>query len=444
MSNIFKAYDIRWIYPSEINEEMVYKISCAFVKFLKLEWKTIVVWKDIRNSSDFLMEQIISWLTDSWANIVDIWLATTPMLYFANGKLKADWSIILTASHNSKEYNWMKLCRENAIPISGDTWIKDIEKFVLEDNFGKVKNKWKIIENIEVKKEYIEFIKSFAKFWDKKLKIVIDSANSMWILEKEVLEELDLEIINLYDEFDWNFPNHEGNPLDYSTLVDLQKKVLEVEADLWISFDWDADRVGFVDELGKIIEPDFIGGIIAREVLKNNKWVNILYDLRTSLIVPEIIEKNWWKAIESRVGHAFIKKIMREKDAIFASELSGHYYFKQNYYTESSSLATIYILNLLSNSNENISKIVEKLKKYYKISETNFKVDNKQEILEKIEKRYSDWKILKIDWLKVSYENWWFSVRASNTENVLRLNLEAKNRELMEEKLEELKNEIIN
>ncbi len=465
MANIFKAYDIRWIYPSEINEDIVYKIACAFVKFLNLQWKEVVVWRDCRDSSPNLMKKIIEWLTDSGANVINIWLSSTPMLYFANGELKADGSIILTASHNPKQFNWIKLCKQNAIPISGDTWIKQIEKLVTSPLAPLLQwegnKKWIVKNNEQIKKEYINFIKSFAKLWDRKLKIVVDSANAMWILEKKVLEGLDLEIVNLYDKLDGNFPNHEGNPLDYSTLVDLQKKVLEVWADLWVAFDWDADRVGFVDELGKIIEPDFIWAIIAKEVLKKRPPLNpllsnegkevekfrggknILYDLRTSLTVPEIIEKNWGKAIESRVWHAFIKEIMREKDAFFASELSWHYYFKQNYFTESSSLATIYILNLLSNSSENISEIVEKLKKYYKIPETNFQVENKIEILNKIEKKYFDWKISKIDWLKVSYPDWWFSLRASNTENVLRLNLEAKNRELMEEKLEELKKEIL-
>ncbi len=456
MANIFKAYDIRWIYPSEINEEQVYKIAFSFVEFLDLKWKTVVVWKDIRKSSNSLIKQIIAWLTDAWANVINIWLATTPMVYFANGKLKASGSIILTASHNPKEFNWMKLCREKAIPISGDTWIKEIEKLVLTSPLAPLLweekgTKWKVKNNEKIKKEYIDFIKSFAKFWDKKIKIVIDSANAMWILEKEVLEELDIEIINLYDELDWNFPNHEGNPLDYSTLVDLQKKVLETKAQLWVSFDWDADRVGFVDENWQIIEPDFIWAIIAREILiseKTQKKVNILYDLRTSLTVPEIIKKYNWNPIESRVWHAFIKNIMREKDVIFASELSGHYYFKDNYYTESSSLAVIYILNLITNSSEKISEIVEKLKKFYKIPETNFTVKNKQKILEKIEKKYfldekkENIKILKIDWLKISFEDWWFSLRASNTENVLRLNLEAKTEELKEEKLKELEKEI--
>ncbi len=472
MANIFKAYDIRWVYPSEINEEQVYKIARAFVKFLNLEWKKVVVWRDFRESSPKLIEKIIEGLTDGWALVINIWLATTPMLYFANGKLEADGSIILTASHNPEQFNWMKLCKQKAIPLSGDTGIKDIEKLVLENNFDEVKKKWSVENNEEIKREYIEFIKGFANFWDKKLKIVIDCANAMWVLEKEVLEELNLEIINLYDELDSSFPNHEGNPLDYSTLEDLQKKVLEIWAELWVAFDWDADRVGFVDEKWEIIEPDFIWAIIAREVLntplptspltgersKKEEKINILYDLRTSLVVPEIIEQNWWIPIESRVWHAFIKEIMREKDAVFASELSGHYYFKQNFYTESSSLATIYILNLLNKSEEKISEIVKKLKKYYKIPETNFKVKNKKEILEKIEEKYSplptspltgersnnEVKVLKIDWLKVSFSDWWFSLRASNTENVLRLNLEARNKQLMQEKFEELKKLIEN
>lgn len=440
MNNIFKAYDIRWIYPTEINEEKVYAIAFSFVKFLKTEWKTIVVWRDVRESSDSLIKNIIEWLTDAWADVIDIGLASTPMLYFANGKLGASGSIILTASHNPKQYNWMKLSRENVIPISWDTWIKEIEKLVLENSFSKSEKKWKVTNNEEIKKQYLDFIQSFAldKLKQKKLKIVIDSANAMWILEKEGLSWL-AEIINIYDELDWTFPNHEWNPIDYSTLVDLQKKVLSEKADLWISFDWDADRVWFIDNKWEIIEPDYIWALISSQILEDNKWENILYDLRTSLIVPEIIEEKWWLSTQTRVGHSFIKEVMRSKNALFASELSGHYYFRDNYYTESSSLAAIYILNIISAKERDISSIVEAMIKYYKIPETNFDVWDKDLIINKIKEKYTWYtELLEIDWLKISYDDWWFSIRPSNTENVLRLNLEAKTEKLMKEKLKEL------
>jgi phosphomannomutase len=442
MNKIFKSYDIRWIYPQEINKDIIYKIWKGYADFLNLSWKKIVVWYDCRKSSKTLFKGLVRWLNEQWVDVINIWLATTPMSYYANWKLGANGSIIITASHNPSEFNWLKLCRENSVPISWETWITQIKNLVEQNICKDIKIKWTIEDHFNIKKDYINFIKSFAnnKVIDSKFKVVIDSANAMWILEKSVLDGL-VEVINLYDDLDWNFPNHEANPLNYSTLIDVQKKVVDVWADLWIAFDWDADRVWFIDENWNIIESDYIWLLIWNMMLDKTKW-SILYDLRSSKIIKENIERNWWTPIESRVWHSFIKKIMRENNAMFASELSWHYYFRENYFTESSSLAVIYILNLIANKWKNISDIIIPYKKYSKIEETNFKVNNKEEIIRKLEKQYSHWKLSKIDWIKITFDDYWFCIRSSNTENLLRLNLEANTKELKESKFREISEKI--
>lgn len=431
--SIFKAYDIRGIYPNELNEELAYKIGRAFVDFLSC--KKVVVGYDIRESSPKIVDSIIKGITDQGADVIDIGLCTTPMCYYANGKLKSDASIMITASHNPGEYNGFKLCREDAIPISGDTGIKAIEKLVLENKFKKVSKKGKITKDNKINESYIKHIQSYAKI-NKKFKVVIDCANSMGVFEMNVLKPY-LEIIPLFTELDSSFPNHEANPLKIETLKDLQKEVKKKKADLGISFDGDADRVGFVDENGEIIPMDLVTALIAEDILSTKKCT-ILYDLRSSKVVQETIQKNKGIGVECRVGHAFIKKQMREEKAFFAGELSGHYYFKDNYTAESSSLAAIYLLNLMSKTGKKPSELIKPLKKYYQSGEINSKVKDVKKILTLIEKKYSTGKISSLDGLKISFNTWWFSIRSSNTEPLLRLNVEADTNKLMEEKRDEL------
>lgn len=433
---IFKAYDIRGIYGEELNDETAYKVGRAFVKFLRP--KKIVIGYDIRNSSGTLVTQLIKGVTESGCNVIDIGLCSTPMNYYANGKLEVDGSIMVTASHNPAEYNGFKLCREKAIPLSGETGIKEIEKLVEKDEWEESETRGDITKNEEIKDEYIKFISSKFEGRDK-LKVVVDCANAMGIQELEALKQIEnLEITELFAEPDGSFPNHEANPLKAETLKELQKKVSEINADIGIGFDGDADRVGFVDEKGEIVPMDFIGAIISEDVLSRKPGSKIFYDLRSSKIIKDIIEKNNGEPNMSRVGHAFIKEQMREIDAEFASELSGHFYFKDNFYTESSSLAAISIMNIIQSKKKKLSELSDSLKKYFHSGEINSSVKDKDAVLKALEENYSDGKILHLDGLSVTYKDWWFNVRASNTEPLLRLNLEANTKELMEEKKKEL------
>ncbi len=431
--SIFKAYDIRGIFPSEINEDIVYRTGRALVNFLGCE--NVVVGQDMRESSKSLFHALTNGITEQGANVIDIGLCTTPMSYFANGELGADASIMITASHNPGNYNGLKLCRKGAVPISGDTGIQEISRLVNDDKFKKTNSKGKIIRNEEIKGRYIEHIRSFLK-QRTDFRIVVDCANAMGVLEMEVLQGT-AKIIPLFDTLDSSFPNHEANPLKTETLQALQDKVVSEKAELGVAFDGDADRVGFVDENGQVIPMDLVTALIAKDILSKGPRA-IMYDLRSSRIVREVIEENNGIAIECRVGHAFIKQMMRENNVFFAGELSGHYYFKDNYTTESSSLAVIYLLNLMTKTGKKISELVAPLKKYHQSGEINSTVSDPQKILAKLEKKYSDGIVSRLDGLKITYPDWWLNVRPSNTEPLLRLNVEADTQETMEEKRDEV------
>lgn len=437
--SIFHAYDIRGIYPEEINEEIVYKIGLSYSKFLKnksnKEKLKIAIGRDVRVSSGSLAKSLIKGLVESGTDVFDISICTTPQLYFACGFYNYDGSIMITASHNPKEYNGLKLTREQATPINADTGIKDIETLVEKNEFDPIRNG--SINKQDVKPDYMNKIMGYSQDI-KKFKIVVDTANSVGVLETDILKNI-ANVVPLYFELDGNFPNHEANPLKIETLKVLQKKVVQEKADLGVAFDGDADRVGFIDEKGQIITADFITALIANNLLENNPDQKVLYDLRSSKAVKEEIEFLGGQAIMCRVGHAFIKKQMRDENAAFAGELSGHYYFKDLYYAESSILAVLQILSLMSKKNKPISELVEPLKKYFHSGEVNFEVADKKRVLDSLENNFAQAKnIFKLDGLSIEFDNWWFNVRPSNTESLLRLNLEAATKELMEDKKKQI------
>lgn len=438
--SIFKAYDIRGIYPDDINEETAYAIGRAIVCHTKAN--DIVIGKDIRLSSDALEEKLIAGIVDQGANVIKIGLTTTPMVYYASGKLAVDVGIIITASHNPAEYNGLKLCRKNAVPIGEGAGMEEIKALAINGVFPETAKKGKISLNNEFKRLYLDHIKRFFVPAEKRLKIVFDFANAMGIIDKKVFEEIGnhIEPIYLYDNFDGRFPNHEANPLKTQTLEFLQKKVLETEADLGIAFDGDADRVGFVDEKGEIVPMDFSTALIAKEILKKHPGGLVLVDLRSSNAVKEYIEKSGGRVDLCRVGHSLIKKQMRAEGAVFAGELSGHYYFEENYKAELSSLAAIMIINLINESGKKLSELTHDLKKYFHSGEINSDVEDKSMVFIKLKEKYKSGKLNELDGVRIDFEDWWFNVRASNTEPKIRLNMEAKTKKLMEEKRDELLN----
>ncbi len=433
MAEIFKAYDIRGIYPEDLNEEIAEKLGRAFVQFLGA--KKVVVGRDMRPHSKPIFDAISKGMTEQGADVVDLGMCSTPMSYHANGLLGADGSIIITASHNPGEWNGFKLCRGNAIPISGATGIQDIKK-IIEDESWDVSETVGTITEYDIAPEYGEFLRKHAKL-DRKLKVVADYANAMGSFEIAGIEDM-FEIIPMYKELDGTFPNHEANPLKLDTLDALCAKVKETGADFGAGFDGDSDRCGFVDNEGEIIPMDLFTALIAQDVLAAQRPATILYDLRSSRAVKECIEENGGKAVMSRVGHSFIKAQMREHDAIFAGELSGHYYFKENYTTESQGLAFLMLANLICKTGKTSSDLVRPLRKYHASGEVNSKVADVDAVISEIKGKYTDGNMFELDGISVEYDDWWFNVRASNTEPLLRLIVEAEDKEKMESKRDEL------
>jgi phosphomannomutase len=421
MAGIFKAYDIRGIYGDTLTADIATRIGRAFVDFLGC--RTVVIGRDMRSHSPAMFEALARGVTMQGADVIDVGLCSTPMCYFANGSLGADGSIMITASHNPGEWNGMKMCREQAIPISGPTGIEAIEHLVESGDLRPPATTPGRVSTHDIAPAYREHLRAFADL-RRPLRIAVDYANAMGIVEARALDGL-YEARALFDTLDGSFPNHEANPLDHETLEPLQHLVRsEGPFDFGIAFDGDADRVGFVDEHGDIVPMDLITALIAQTMLKRQKGA-IFYDLRSSKAVREAIEESGGRPMMSRVGHAFIKRQMRDADALFAGELSGHYYFRENYFTESSALAVIFIANLVSAGDTPLSALIAPLRRYAPSGDINSKVADVGAVFARLRAAYPRARFAELDGLTVEHDDWWFNVRASNTEPLVRLNLEA-------------------
>ena len=433
---IFKAYDIRGIYPQDIDGEVARHIGSALAQYTGA--RKVAVGFDMRGSSKELEKGLIDGLVEQGVDVIKIGLATTPMLYFASWKLDVDAAVMITASHNTSEWNGFKLCRKNAVPIGEGEGMEEIKKLVMAGDFIENSEPGKVSEDYEFRDKYIDYISGFFHK-KKKKKIVIDFANAMGILDKEVYEKFpkNIEAVYLYDTLDGSFPNHEANPLKTETLKALKKKVVEEKADLGIAYDGDADRVGFIDEKGEIISMDYITALLAKEVLKRHPGGLILYDLRSSNAVKEVMEEAGAKTQRCRVGHSLIKAQMRKEGAVFAGELSGHYYWEENSKAEMTTLAVLTLINLLNETGQKMSELTADLKRYYHSTEINSDVADKVAVMNKLKEIYKDGKLDELDGIRIDFPDWWFNVRPSNTEPKLRMNLEAKTKELMEEKRDE-------
>ena len=443
MTGIFHAYDVRGVFPSQLNEKIAYQIGRAFVTFMKT--KSVLVGRDARISSIKLYRALIKGITDQGASVIDIGLCTTPLFYFASRKAQS--SIMITASHLPKQFNGFKFCREHAIPISEKDGLKQVEKLTNNNDFKISKKKGKI-SHTNPMAEFVRFNHKFFKKQStpknnkikitKKIKIILDSGNGMsgYTFPKAVKNLKFIKLIVQHGKLDFSFPNHIPNPLMFFTLKDLQKRVIKEKADFGVATDGDGDRCTFVDEKGKVISPDLTTALIAIQLLKQHPHAKIMYDVRCSKVVPEIIKKHGGKAIMSRVGHSFIKKKMRTNKIIFAGELSGHMYYSANNFTEGPIISVALITNLLNDSKQPLSSLVKPLRKYYHSGEINRKVKDKTKIIGNVEKKFKSkaQKTLHLDGLSMYFKDWWFSLRESHTEDQLRLNLEANSSKLMQEK----------
>lgn len=434
MGGIFKAYDIRGIYGDTLTDEIATHIGRAFVDFLGC--KRVVIGRDMRTHSPAVFAAAARGVTMQGADVIDVGLVSTPMCYYANGTLGADASIMITASHNPGEWNGMKLCREAAIPISGPTGIESIEQLIAENALRPPAARTGQISEHVIGASYRQHIQRFAAL-QRPLRVAVDYANAMGIVEAQALQGL-FETTALFDTLDGNFPNHEANPLDHETLEPLQHLMRTPGGfDFGIAFDGDADRVGFIDERGDIVPMDLITALIAQTLLKRQPG-RIFYDLRSSKAVREAIEEAGGTAMMSRVGHAFIKRQMRDADALFAGELSGHYYFRENYFTESSALAVLFIANLVSSSAQTLSQLIAPLRRYHASGEINSTVADVEGVFKRLRDSFPRAQVLALDGLTFEHDTWWFNVRASNTEPLVRLNLEANSKSEMQSRRDEV------
>ncbi len=440
-SSIFKDYDVRGLYPEEINPEIFNLIAQEIALFFKP--KVVAVGRDIRQSSQELSSAMIEGFFSSGINVVNLGLITTDMIYFAAGKYGFDLGIMITGSHVEGE-NGFKICKKGGAAISGATGLYQVrDRLLKRDKFPESKKAGKIIHK-DILKDWVDHALSFIKIEEiRHFKIVVDAGNGMGGLVMLPIEKkLPGEFINLYFDLDGRFPNHFPNPLIEENLIDIRRKIKEVKADFGIAFDADGDRAFFLDENGKVISGSVLTAIIAKAFLQNRKKETILYNAVCGRIVPQTIKNSGGKGIRVRVGHSLIKEEMRKYNAIFAGEHSGHFYFRDNFYADSGSIAVLKTIELISKDNRKLSLIVKEFDKYPQSGEINFEVDDKEKIMKSLEKKYSN-KSLSTDWLdgiSVWFTDWWFNVRPSHTESLLRLNIEADNLHLLQEKTKELKN----
>jgi len=444
MSGIFKAYDVRGIVPSELDEDIARQIGLAFQHVLDAEDRalgnTVVVSRDMRSHGEGLAKALIEGLTAGGLDVLDIGLATTPMNYFAVGFTKAAGGVQVTASHNPAQYNGFKFSRHGARPVSGDHGIALMEDKVKAGDLPQAARPGRV-SYATVFDDYRSHILSFLRdpgLSGRRLKVAVDAANGMGTLYKPILEAIGIDLIPLYFELDGSFPNHEANPLKEENLHDLMRLVKSTGADLGVAFDGDADRAAFVDERGEAIGSDLMTGLIAGELLGRDPGKAVLYDLRSSRAVHEYIQEHGGIPVRERVGHSFMKATLRKRDGIFGGELAGHYYFRDHYYADCALLTVIEALNLLRETGKPMSQLVQPLRRYAKSSEINFEVEDKQGKIEELARHYSDAQIDYLDGITFQYPSWWANVRPSNTEPFLRLVLEASTQKELDRRRGEL------
>jgi phosphomannomutase len=441
---VFKAYDVRGLYPAELDEAGAEAIGHAYAE--QFEPRRIAVGRDMRLSSPSMQEAFMRGAAAAGADVLDLGLVGTEMVYFAVGSLGLEGGAMVTASHNPKEYTGLKLVRRGALPVGGESGLLDVRDRALSRSRnggshldGSVPKGSR--ESYDIWPAFVERVLSFVDASTiKPLKVVIDAANGMaGTMLPPVLERLPVETTRCFFEPDGSFPNHEPNPLLPENREFIVRKTLEEGADLGVAFDGDADRCFFVDDTGEFVPGDFVTALFAESVLAKEPGAKVIYDVRASRAVPETIERDGGVPLVERVGHAFIKARMRKDDAAFAGEVSGHYYFRDFSQADTGTVPFLLMLELISKKGRRLSEILEPLRSHYFITgEINTPVADVALKLQELKERYADGRISHRDGISVDFDDWHFNVRPSNTEPLLRLNLEAMSEELMEEKRDEV------
>jgi phosphomannomutase len=438
LEKIIKAYDIRGLVKNEVTPDFSFSLGVAFAKFLEIEREpaTIVVGEDMRPSSAPLADAFSDGATSQGMDVIRIGLASTDMLYFASGKLNLP-GVMFTASHNPAKYNGMKLCKSGARPIGQESGLVKIRQLI-EEGVPISNRPVGNVRKQDLLNDYVDYLLTrFPKntFKKRKLKVVIDAGNGMaGFTAPAVMQKLNVELIPMYFELDGNFPNHEANPIEPENLKALQKKVKKEKADIGLAFDGDADRCFLIDENGDLVNPSALTGLIAVRELKANPGATIIYNLISSRAVAEVISENGGIALRSRVGHSYIKTLMAESGAVFGGEHSGHFYFGDFWRADSGMLAALYALAELMATPKSLSNLLQPYNRYFSSGEINSKVKDASKSIKLVKNKYQDkYQVDELDGLTVTAEGWWFNLRPSNTEPLLRLNVEADTQKQMAE-----------
>ena len=435
----FKAYDVRGVYPTELDEDGAYAIGRGYVE--QFEPKRMAVGRDMRLSGPQMQAAVMRGAADAGAEVLDLGLIGTEMLYFAVGELGLDGGIAVTASHNPKQYTGMKIVRRGALPVGGESGLLDVrdKALAVTDRSGDGDTR---ISAVDIWPAYVDRVMSFIDVSAlRPLRVVIDAANGMaGAMLPPVLERLPIETVRCYFDPDGSFPNHEPNPLLPENREFIVRKTLEEGADLGVAFDGDADRCFFVDDSGEFVPGDFATALLAEAVLAKDPGAKIIYDVRASWAVPETIERAGGVPLVNRVGHAYIKHRMRKEDAAFGGEVSGHYYFRDFSQADSGVVPFLLMLEIVSRKGVKLSEALRPLRERYFITgELNTPVGDVALKLQELKEHYAtEGRVSHLDGISVDAEDWHFNVRPSNTEPLLRLNLEARSQELMERKRDEV------
>lgn len=443
--NIFKAYDIRGIFNSDFDQQFAYDLGRAFVDLRQKELAgkkiTLLVASDMRISSPEIKKSLIEGMLFAGASVIDAGTISTPTFYFAVSNSQADGGIIVSASHNPKEWNGFKITREKALPVSGESGLQDLKNIILAGNFSEAKTKGELISrndflDLQINHDFSlvekEKINAFS--------IALDPANGMGAQYlQEMFFKLNCELHKMNFELDGNFPNHEADPLKPENVEPLREFVLDCGADLGIATDGDGDRIFFVDNEGQVVNPAIVRGVLAKLFLADKPGAKIAYDVRPGRITKDLIEENGGTPIITRVGHSLIKEQMLKDGAYFAGESSGHFFLNDQIGCfEMPVVMILKILKDLSSSGLSSAEYFGRYNKYFQSGEINLSVDDKEKVFDNLKKKYSDAKISLLDGISIEYPDFWFNVRASNTENVVRLNLESLDFDLMQEKRDEV------
>ncbi|MDQ3236062.1 MAG: phosphomannomutase/phosphoglucomutase [Actinomycetota bacterium] len=440
--SIFKAYDIRGVYPDTLDEDLARDIGRAYVNHLGLSGSRVVVARDMRLSGETLEKAFIAGVTEAGADVLDLGLVSTDALYFAVGHLEEPGGAMVTASHNPKEYNGFKLCREDAIALSLDEGIGQIRDLILSGKTPGAVEFPGSVEEGEISEDYAEHCLSFIETEGlRPLKIVVDAGNGMaGKMLPPVFEKLPFEYVPMYFELDGDFPNHPPSPIEPENTEALRERVVAESADFGVAFDGDADRVFVIDEKGEVVSGDLLAALVAKSVLEKKPGETIVYSAVCSKALPELIRREGGVPVRTKAGHSIIKPQMRKHDAAFGGEHSGHFYFRDNYFADSGIIAMLTVAELVSNQEKPVSELLSPIDPYVRSGEINSEVEDQETVMQKVEEFYTERgaDVDHLDGLTIEFDDWWFSLRPSNTEPLLRLNVEAENSETMQQKRDEL------